>query len=470
MAEQTSTGPSRPRRVGAAVGRLLRAIVGVDEEVIGRVPSERPRYAALGGVVLGTATIAAFSMTFALSQVVGGSVWWLLVPAVIWGGFVLNLDRWLVATAAGSAWHRRFAIYLPRLLIAFVFGVIIAEPLVLRIFETAIVKHVTDERAADLRELRGSYERCNPEPTADGVPPAGPDCAPFLLSFERTPQSDAAELVRQQAEAQRLEGLIATEQQELARLRDLAVQECNGVGVPGTTGVPGVGRECRDRRADADNYAATNSIEANREALDVVRDRLAALQLLVGDASQVFQDTKTGLIDEKVAEAEAAQGAIGLLERFDALGELTDENAFLLAALWAIRIFFILIDCLPVLVKFFAGVTPYDRLIDQRLSTAEKLHGAELTTRQLEQLTDLESAQHETRSRGQLRREQTDLHARRARATWQAQLKDEIDRLTDARLGRRPEPRRQTEPETPTRGPAPTVNGRPMSRPTAGVD
>jgi hypothetical protein len=61
-----------------------------------------------------------------------------------WGLLVLNLDRWLVSSASGSQWHTRMAVFVPRLMLATLFGVIIAESIVLRVFETAVEQHVQD--------------------------------------------------------------------------------------------------------------------------------------------------------------------------------------------------------------------------------------------------------------------------------------------------------------------------------------
>ena len=398
-----------------------------------RVPSEKTRYAALGGVIVGTATIAGFSMWMALSQALGGVSAWTLLPAAIWALFVLNLDRWLVATSAGSAWHRRIAMYLPRLAVAFVFGVIIAEPLVLRIFHTAIEQHVQDGRDGAVDDLRSALVRCNPEPGSSTVP-SGQDCGPYQFSFEETPRAATSELASRQAEATALQSLIDADQRRKDELRDLAVDECNGAAGPGRTGVPGVGRECRDRRAAADEFDRTNPIEENTAKLGQLKAHIIELQSTVGDASRGYQETLDAKIAERLDEMKANQGKIGLLERFQALSDLVSTNTFLLMALWAIRIFFILIDCLPVIVKFFSGVTPYDRLIDQRLETAHRIHSAEEATKQITEITELELVQHEVRNRGEQRRSEADLGLRRQQATLRAQLTQDVENLTSTML------------------------------------
>jgi len=46
-----------------------------------------------------------------------------------------------------------------RVAMAFLFGVIIAEPIVLRVFQTAIEQHIRDGREHAVRELANRLER-----------------------------------------------------------------------------------------------------------------------------------------------------------------------------------------------------------------------------------------------------------------------------------------------------------------------
>jgi len=108
-ADRLDTSAPEPRRGridtmeagGLRVGRWIRVLAGVDEKLLDKVPQERARYTGLGGVVLGTATIAAFSMWFAISQLLGFSHPLIIFPVLIWFFFILNFDRWLVSSALG---------------------------------------------------------------------------------------------------------------------------------------------------------------------------------------------------------------------------------------------------------------------------------------------------------------------------------------------------------------------------------
>jgi hypothetical protein len=65
----------------------------------------------------------------------------------------------------------------------------------------------------------------------------------------------------------------------------------------------------------------------------------------------------------------------------EALGELAKTNAALFLGIWAVRLFFILVDCMPVMVKFLGGNTTYDRLVDERLASTAKVYARKLGTR-----------------------------------------------------------------------------------------
>jgi hypothetical protein len=79
-----------------------------------------------------------------------------------------------------------------------------------------------------------------------------------------------------------------------------------------------------------------------------------------------------------LAATTSPDSAIGLGERFKALGAISASSGFVGVASWFVRVFFILIDCLPVLVKFIGGTTAYDRLVEREIAHAERLHASEL--------------------------------------------------------------------------------------------
>jgi hypothetical protein len=439
VSTEPMTGPAR-------AGRMLRWLAAVDEGLLAWVPTERAKYTALGGVVLGTAVIATLSMTTALSQVLGGFSLFVLLPALVWGVFVCNLDRWLVSTASGTRWRRRVSVFLPRLVLAFLFGCVIAEPLVLTVFEAAIEKHIKDDRQADLRLLESRLLRCNPDSTADGTAQAtanSPDCADYRLNLQAGYAATARELADRQQEANTLRESITTDRQEQARRDTLASNECAGTPGPGTTGKSGRGPECVAREREAADYRRTNPIEPQTKRLDELSGQISTLQTELNDSQRNFQSRRDAEVRKKVDERRANQGPIGLLERFSALDALTAANGFLLTATWFIRLFFIAVDCLPVLVKFIGGVTKYEELVDCRVEAAREVFEQGVKTTKLTILEDLQSSQEETRTNENIRRSRTHHDER-----WhQAQMDVELERQV-AELAQRLQRSRAAGPQT----------------------
>jgi len=437
-ASQARPEPTDESPGGFGLGRRLRVLAGVDEELLGWVPCEYARYTGLGGVVLGTAIIAALSMWMALSQVLDGTYILAVLPVLIWGLFVLNLDRWLVSSATGTMWRRRAAFLFPRLLVALVLGIIVAEPLVLRVFQTAIEQHVRQERQQQVADLRSRMVDCNPSPR-----PATdrPECAGYIVSLGSTPAAIAQELASRERDVAALERRIAADSSQHERLIEMARRECAGVEGSGLSGLQGVGNRCRRLRRDADSFAAAHRLAENTAELSQLNTRVSELRASLRTAGAGYQDAVSTEIEKHVRALQATQGPIGLLERLRALRELTERNGFLLVATWFLRAFLILVDCLPVLVKLMSGTTAYDRLVDRWTSSSERVFEATVHDIEVGLIGDVDLKQHEHASYLRKRRQEIDVERRRHEAGIQASLAEVINARTAdlLRRGRRAE-------------------------------
>jgi len=424
---------------GHRAGRALRWLAGVNEDLLAWVPGERPKYTALGGVVLGTATIAAFSMSMALTEVLDGFHVLILLPVLIWGVFIANLDRWLVSSSTGGRWGRRAGLLVPRLALAFAFGVVIAEPLVLRVFETAVEEHVHQERAAELTDVESAFTRCNPAPTADESSRAAaraPACDGYRLGLRSSAGAVGEDLAGKRATEQSLLATIQTESVEQARRDTLASNECAGTPGPGTTGQLGRGPECATREAEAAAYRESHPVAEHERQLRDLRTDIGGLESQLNSAQQDYGTVRADAIGAKVAEVRARHGSIGLLERFAALDELTSANAFLTAATWFIRLFFIAIDCLPVLVKFISGTSRYDQLVELHSLTAQKVYGQSIRTMEGALIADLNGRRHRTDNDADMARSRTDHDRRVHEAQLDVDLDQQITVLAERLRGR----------------------------------
>ncbi|MEV4514951.1 DUF4407 domain-containing protein, partial [Dactylosporangium sp. NPDC049525] len=149
--------PPEPARWG--LGRVLRLATGVREDILAQVPSERARYTSMGGVVVGTAIMAMLSMGAALYWVFGGFEPFIPVAVLVWGMFILSLDRWLMSSSTGTggrAWGKLF----PRFFLSVALGVILAEPLLLGVYNTAINERVAKDRQEELTTRESNLRTC----------------------------------------------------------------------------------------------------------------------------------------------------------------------------------------------------------------------------------------------------------------------------------------------------------------------
>ncbi|MFP8944340.1 DUF4407 domain-containing protein [Streptomyces fenghuangensis] len=396
-ARTTGTGaPARTTRRsrgprGFDAARRLRVLTGVDEELLDRVRYERSKYTALGGVVLGTSAIAAFSMWNFATEALGRVSLIAIVPTVIWMLFVLNLDRWLVTPQPNA--RRRVGPLLTRLLVALMLGAVIAEPLVLRIFQTAIEEHVADERTDVVDRLRTNLIRCNPVPsTTRTVIPKGCE-GTYVLSFGKTPGERAEELATLRSDAEALQERVDRDTSRLEDIDSEVRDECRRLVRIAATGLYQRTSECLRLREKAQDYRTTHRTDENEKRLARMNSRISKMEAKQTESRGDFLKARAEGIERRLEEERAKQKEIGVLERMRALDRLAAGNPVLFVGIWLVRLLFVLLDVLPVLVKYLSGESAYDRMLTSASNSAVKIHDEEVRLAERRAVANLEMAQ-----------------------------------------------------------------------------
>lgn len=380
----------QPRSGRFDPARRLRALTGVDEDLLARIRYERSRYTALGGVVLGTAVVAAFSMWNFATEALGRVSFLALIPAVIWMLFILNLDRWLVTPQPNA--RRRAGPLLLRLMIALLLGVVVAEPLVLRIFATAVEEHITDGRNRDLDQLRSNLVRCNPVPSGtDATTPEG--CDRYVLSFGSTPGGQSDELAALRTDAAALQKRVDQDTKRLEAIDTEVRDECRLLIRNASTGLYQRTSECLRLREKAKDYRSTHRTEESERRLATMNGRISNIESKLTATRGTFLQARADGIGQRLAEERAQQKEIGVLERMRALHELASGNTVLFAGIWLVRALFVFLDALPVLVKFLSGESAYDRMLTSESNSAVKVHGETVRLAERRAMADIEIAQ-----------------------------------------------------------------------------
>ncbi len=343
----------------------LAVLGGARPDLLEAAPGARPRFAALGGVLLSTGGLAVASAAFALHMALG--VWWpfALVLGLGWGAVVVNLDRMLlVGMAHDASLKRNLALAVPRVGLALVLGVVVATPLTLQVFHKEIDAEITvmqaeaadahrqsleaDARFAGLDDLR---ERVT---TGEDVVATGGQSDPALAAV----QGDVA--ARQAA----YDAALATQRELEARA------QCELDGTCGT-GEAGTGTAYVQARAAADAQAAV--VASARAELAAATDTAADAESRSADLAAAALATDTAELTRLTAELDRLQAAFdatnegsgGILLRLEALDRLSDSNTTLAVAKFMLSLLFMCVEILPVLMKVllnFGPPTAYDRL------------------------------------------------------------------------------------------------------------
>jgi hypothetical protein len=421
----------------AAATRKMRVITGVSERIIDVIPTERTRYTALAAVMICTASFGGFSMFFALSEVMSGARFWFVPVAMFWSLFVLSVDCWLISSSAGTRWRARASMLIPRLVVAMFIGAFIAEPLVLRVFQTAIETQVHQERQAAIDAVRTSLVACNPVPGAVTSVPAAVSCQGMVLDIPSPAAASVQQLGSLRGQASALDTTIGQENSEIRRQGDRVNSECNGAKGVGLTGILGNGPACKQDQQYLAQYKASNPVDSQKTDLATLRQRITDEQGTVSAEQTAYRSALGRAISARVAQETSPNSAIGMGERFGALGKLSLSSGFIGIASWFVRIFFVLIDCLPVLVKFISGTTPYDRLADVETASAERIFARQAGAGETAADEEISIRVHEAQVRAAARRREIDLDVQQHDAAREARKDEAVDELWRRKLAAR---------------------------------
>lgn len=410
------------------LARRLRTLTGVDEDLLATVRYERSKYTALGGVVLGTSVIAAFSMWNFATEALGRVSALALIPTVIWMLFVLNLDRWLITPQANA--RRRVGPLLLRLTIALFLGAVVAEPLVLRIFATAVEERITDDRNRAVDQLRSNLVRCNPVPSRTAsTTPAG--CDRYILSFVSTPGGQADELAVLRSDADALQKRVDQDTKTLGALDTEVRDECRQLIRNASTGLLQRTSECLRLREKAKDYRSTHRTEENERRLAAMNGRISKIEGKLTTSRGTFLKARASRIEQRIDQERAKQKEIGVLERMRTLDELASGNGVLFAGIWLVRALFVLLDALPVMVKFLSGESAYERLLTIESNSAVTIHSQKARLAERRALADVEIAEDAIEQEVRRSRAESEAAHREHTAAMHIRVRQAVNSLED---------------------------------------
>lgn len=361
---------------------FLARLAGARIDVLRQLPGQIPKQVAMGAVLLTTALFAAISAAYALN-ITGVAENWLLalVAGLAWGLAILNLDRMLVlGLSQERSWKRLVGLAAPRVVLAFIIGVVISTPLMLKVFESEIEAQLNKNILAAQEQLRSDLN--NSTASAD-LTAAESELAELRALINAGPSADPAanpKIQSAQAEIDALNEEAAEQKADYDRLQGLAIAEEEGSG---GTGIAGCADMCLEKKRLA------NEAKARWE------ETLGEVQAKEGDKARLASELEGTLLEEserRIADAEVElpiveqtvaqlreqissaqdtgyqleQANQGIIARLKALNDLSDGDGTAAAAHRAVTLLFMCIELLPVIFKVLTNLgrpTAYDEVL-----------------------------------------------------------------------------------------------------------
>ena len=283
----------------------------------------------IGTTILLTAAFAALSGTFAF-HLVFESLTISMLLGLLWGFFILNLDRLIVLTInKNSSLLSQLGSAAIRLAIAAILSLTISKPLELRLFKNEIEYQLEQERMETGRQAEKSVN-------------------------ERFPR--VAEL---QQENLSLEKELAEKEQRRDEALRAERQEADGSGGSGRRGARDI-YQVKHQQAIQLEEDLTQARKRDSQRIEANQQELAALQKQKETQVQEIEDAK--------------KNANTLLGRLDALHNLTTGNnrASASGADTLIVLLFLVIEMAPTLAKLLSRRGPYDVLCHRMETEVEE--------------------------------------------------------------------------------------------------
>jgi hypothetical protein len=361
----------------------LARLGGGDPEAMGQ-SGERARFTSMGCVIIGTASVAAISMFFALHHAVGADVGWSIPIALGWGLLILIIDRFMVISMNGTRGRpwQLLGMLLLRLVLAGLIATVVSMPIVLQIFSSDInaeLPIIAAQKSAQYntsltKSATGkSLAKVEGEITTEQAVASG-----AVSSKVKADQDQVNNLNTQLSNA---ENTAATAGQKYACEEDGDKGATAGCP-PGTSGRAGDGS-----RAQAD-YAAwqqdLSEVSSIKGELAKASAQLTADENASNQSVQAAQRELTSLRGEETSLQNTINGQIaadnaknsddtGLLAQIQALFAASDQSTGLTIAHWVVTGLFFVIELLPVLVKtmlLLGKESLHDRIVALREEAA----------------------------------------------------------------------------------------------------
>lgn len=304
-----------------SIYRFLILCAGSDEDILKKCPrSEHIKHAGFGSLVLVPATLALFSMTYAISTFVDNPYLYVFA-GVVWAVIVFVFDRFIISTFRKKdtiAKDARSVTFISRIIFSAFIGVAVAHPLVLLYFHESIEVNMDEAAHSKVDSIENIYK---------------PEKQTILMQNDSLDRNVAglSDTIHLQ------EGVLHDEIKGVVRRDDR------------TTGKAGEGP----------------TFKYDTAYLKRLYGELEQMKIVNAAKKSDNQLAITKLDSSRNAKINRLTFSRDYLEREKALERLTSSNSIIKITTWFLIIFFILVDILPVTWKGLTTKGPYDEYLNE---------------------------------------------------------------------------------------------------------
>lgn len=356
----------------------LLSISGARADVLAQCESERVKFESLGWAILITSGLAMVSMWFALYSAMGVNPFAAVIPALAWGLVIMGIDRWLI-TSMPAEGRRRFSMAVPRLLLALLLGTLISTPLVLRIFQSEVNAQISVIKAQRASQFLQSQQRSQ----------VGEQVTYWRNDVNRLQQviDTGGQATTISATDPEIKELTAQRTDEIdlqqKYYREWQCQLYGGPGCPAGNGQLSQASEQSYQQATQqintiDNKILQRETQLSQQGAAAQKARLDQANVALPGAQNQLKLALARQNELQESFDAANEATNGLLIRLEALSQLSDNNFTVASARFLLFLLFLVIECLPVIVKLLQQPGNYEKILqikrDRELSEAKRAY------------------------------------------------------------------------------------------------
>lgn len=308
--------------------RFLLWVSNVDLDTLNECPKyETQRYKLIGTILLFLGALSFFSAYYAITetQLYSTNPFTQILLAFIIASIIFNIDRYLISSIIVPpntlVWKKVFSLsFFIRLILSILIGIVISTPIEIKLFEDKIQNYILHKKIKENDTLRNkNFEDQN---------------------IQQSINRYASELEQYQNELKNLKSEKERNEKKL---------NTYGFGYIIVEKYDGFNQIKKEKKLTYEGIKAKKEIGKLEEKIANIEQNIQ--QLENSKAEKIRKQDSLTFQNQRLEEELYNSQQYKLLEKLSILDEIKDTNSGVRFAHWIIMLFFIMLDCVPIIAK-----------------------------------------------------------------------------------------------------------------------